>query len=945
MANRYLVGSGAFTSTSIWSTSYGGSSGASVPVSGDTIYVDNNYNITSGLPTGGDFDFIVRLGANNASSTTLGILGSPTFRTLDIRSANSATHTVVLDGYYSSITADKLVLIGTSSGNKLKLTTKSVSDGYGDETASIYVSDGGSSYGQFVAIDGVQSGTYSKTQTTPAYIGSNSTQTYYGSGVGAYTWLTQDPPKISTLTDTFDTFDTGKWSKFTYRGGYVNIDSGKLKAGWNDVGESFFTMTSKGTYDFSASTMYIKLDEATSSGFRIDLVPMYFTGESFDNIGIFIEPTVTTVYYRISSTVSAGIANLTFEKSVSGGWSTVASHSLDENTIKSLYARIAGTSDYSAQSITIDSIGTGPGPQADFSSDKSIGVRPLVVAFSDTSTLITPTTWAWTFGDGGTSTIQNPTRTYTNAGTYDVSLTVSDGATTKTVTKTGFITAQPEVFVRAISGTLLFGGSVARPAVVKVRSISGTLLFGGSVARPIKTTYGSISGSLLFGGSVKAIVIKDTQALPGKTYLYKIYDEDGTFVTVWKNDVITDPSFTHEINSIGSTMDIELAKTSDSLGTTTGPLQTEAGTNITTESLQNILASTQSRNQIGPNSSIQYNNRVDVYAYYGEVSPLLTEGMEVIMTEDNETILASSGAPNGLRIFTGFISDINTRYGNTDTVAVQVTSYGWDLNQYPITNVSNETTVKFLSYDPSDIIREAMTKFVADSASYNTYTKATDTSVSTTATTLSYTFKANTYADVLDKTLELMPSNWYYYVGLGDNTVYFRQRSVQPTHKFYLGKHIKALDLKGSIADTNNRVLFTGGGDPALYLERVEAPAPRTRRTLELYSDSRVTLTSSAEIIADGIIEDKNKVRYRTTIEILSGVYDIESLKVGETVGFRNFDNFVDNLTMQIVGINYSPDVAQLQLDSKPPTINKRLSDIYRNMKVQENQSIPDAPS
>jgi len=931
VANRYLVGSGAFTSTSIWSTSYGGSSGASVPVSGDIIYVDNNYNITSGLPTGGDFDFIVRLGANNASSTTMGISGSPTFRTLDIRSANSQSHTVKFDTS-ANITADKFIAIGSNGSNRLSL-----NDG---SSTTLKMTSGGSSYGNYVNINGLSAST--ALSQTKMYIGSNSVDTY---SAGSNPWLFSNPPKISTLTDTFDTFDTGKWSKFTYRGGYVNIDSGKLKAGWNDVGESFFTMTSKGTYDFSASTMYIKVDEATSYGFRVDLLPMYFTGESFDNIGIFIEPTVTTVYYRISSTVSAGIANLTFEKSVSGGWSTVASYSLDENTIKSLYARIAGTSDYSAQSITIDSIGTGPGPQADFSSDKSIGVRPLVVAFSDTSTLITPTTWAWTFGDGGTSTVQNPTRTYTNAGTYDVSLTVSDGATTKTVTKTGFITAQPEVFVRAISGTLLFGGSVARPAVVKVRSISGTLLFGGSVARPIKTTYGSISGSLLFGGSVKAIVIKDTQALPGKTYLYKIYDEDGTFVTVWKNDVITDPSFTHEINSIGSTMDIELAKTSDSLGTTTGPLQTEAGTNITTESLQNILASTQSRNQIGPNSSIQYNNRVDVYAYYGEVSPLLTEGMEVIMTEDNETILASSGAPNGLRIFTGFISDINTRYGNTDTVAVQVTSYGWDLNQYPITNVSNETTVKFLSYDPSDIVREAMTKFVADSASYNTYTKATDTSVSTTASVVSYTFKANTYADVLDKTLELMPSNWYYYVGLGDNTVYFRERSVQPTHKFYLGKHIKALDLKGSIADTNNRVLFTGGGDPALYLERVEAPAPRTRRTLELYSDSRVTLTSSAEIISDGIIEDKNKVRYRTTIEILSGVYDIESLKVGETVGFRNFDNFVDSLTMQIVGINYSPDVAQLQLDSKPPTINKRLSDIYRNMKVQENRDVPDAPS
>lgn len=931
MANRYLVGSGAFTSTSIWSTSYGGSSGASVPVSGDTIYVDNNYNITSGLPTGGDFDFIVRLGANNASSTTMGISGSPTFRTLDIRSANSAAHTVKFDTS-ANITADKFIAIGSNSSNRLSLNDGSFT--------TLKMTSGGSSYGNYVNINGLSAS--SALSQTQMYIGSNSVDTY---SAGSNPWLLSNPPKISTLTDTFDTFDTSKWSKFTYRSGYVNIDSGKLKAGWEYTADSFFYFKSNGTYDLTSDTTYVKVDSLTGSQMYLTIGPVTQTGEVSSQLSATISETATTEYYRIKSTVSAGVANLVVERGDGASWTNVLSKSIDENQLKAVRLGVSGTRNLSDAEIVIDSIGTGPGPQADFSSDKSIGVRPLVVAFSDTSTLITPTTWAWTFGDGGTSTVQNPTHTYTNAGTYDVSLTVSDGATTKTVTKTGFITAQPEVFVRAISGTLLFGGSVARPAVVKVRSISGTLLFGGSVARPIKTTYGSISGSLLFGGSVKAIVIKDTQALPGKTYLYKIYDEDGTFVTVWKNDVITDPSFTHEINSIGSTMDIELAKTSDSLGTTTGPLQTEAGTNITTESLQNILASTQSRNQIGPNSSVQYNNRVDVYAYYGEIAPLLTEGMEVIMTEDNETILASSGAPNGLRIFTGFISDINTRYGNTDTVAVQVTSYGWDLNQYPITNVSNETTVKFLSYDPSDIIREAMTKFVADSASYNTYTKATDTSVSTTASTVSYTFKANTYADVLDKTLELMPSNWYYYVGLGDNTVYFRERSVQPTHKFYLGKHIKALDLKGSIADTNNRVLFTGGGDPALYLERVEAPAPRTRRTLELYSDSRVTLTSSAEIIADGIIEDKNKVRYRTTIEILSGVYDIESLKVGETVGFRNFDNFVDSLTMQIVGINYSPDVAQLQLDSKPPTINKRLSDIYRNMKVQENQAVPDAPS
>ena len=49
--------------------------------------------------------------------------------------------------------------------------------------------------------------------------------------------------------------------------------------------------------------------------------------------------------------------------------------------------------------------------------------------------------YAWTFGDGGTSTSSNPTRTYVNAGTYTITLTVTDGwnrsaSTTREVTVT-----------------------------------------------------------------------------------------------------------------------------------------------------------------------------------------------------------------------------------------------------------------------------------------------------------------------------------------------------------------------------------------------------------------------------------------------------------------------------------------------------------------------------
>ena len=55
-------------------------------------------------------------------------------------------------------------------------------------------------------------------------------------------------------------------------------------------------------------------------------------------------------------------------------------------------------------------------PTAAFSGTTS-GDAPLTVSFADTSSGA-PTEWSWNFGDGATSTTQNPTHTYTSPGTY-----------------------------------------------------------------------------------------------------------------------------------------------------------------------------------------------------------------------------------------------------------------------------------------------------------------------------------------------------------------------------------------------------------------------------------------------------------------------------------------------------------------------------------------------
>jgi gliding motility-associated-like protein len=64
---------------------------------------------------------------------------------------------------------------------------------------------------------------------------------------------------------------------------------------------------------------------------------------------------------------------------------------------------------------------------ADFSFTTSIGCPPLQVSFTDLSqsdTLLVG--WQWSFGDGGTSNLPNPTHTYTTPGNYQVTLVVTN---------------------------------------------------------------------------------------------------------------------------------------------------------------------------------------------------------------------------------------------------------------------------------------------------------------------------------------------------------------------------------------------------------------------------------------------------------------------------------------------------------------------------------------
>lgn len=106
---------------------------------------------------------------------------------------------------------------------------------------------------------------------------------------------------------------------------------------------------------------------------------------------------------------------------------------------------------------TLVTVGTHPGPVADFfAPNECVGQE---ISFQDNSTIASGQlgNWLWDFGDGAVASGQNPTHLYQNPGTYNVLMTVrSDNGCEETVAQS--VIVYPEPAVDFISSNVCEGG-------------------------------------------------------------------------------------------------------------------------------------------------------------------------------------------------------------------------------------------------------------------------------------------------------------------------------------------------------------------------------------------------------------------------------------------------------------------------------------------------------
>lgn len=256
---------------------------------------------------------------------------------------------------------------------------------------------------------------------------------------------------------------------------------------------------------------------------------------------------------------------------------------------------------------------------------------------------------------------------------------------------------------------------------------------------------------------------------------------------------------------------------------------------------------------------------------------------------------------------------------------------------------SSATQTTFSSADPGTVVSTIVSNYNGQGGAVSAGT------ITTTGTTITYTFQVATILEGIKKMTDLAPSTWYWYVDPATNLLYFKQTSTTATHTFVKGRHLNSVKIKATIENLKNIVYLSGGdigGGVNLFVKDTSAASIASYgRGLARVSDNRITLTATADSYTQNIINGGSTEQYQSNIEILDSTYDMTIINPGDTVGFSGFGNFIDSLLLQVAGKQPGMSSIKLALGELPKRPSQSIEDALRALNDIQTINNPSTPS